>query len=63
MDLPIIRRAGLPAAFEEVAGEASFDGGFSAITEALLQITSGWQAGSGSKKVLGAAVRLLGRSS
>ena len=42
VDLPIIRKAGLPASFEEVAGEASFEGKFSAIIEALLQPTSSW---------------------
>ena len=33
--LPIIRSAGLPATLEAVAGEASFDGSFSAIIDAL----------------------------
>ena len=40
VDLPIIRSAGFPAALEEVAGTASFDEGFSAMIEALLQATS-----------------------
>ena len=42
VDLPIIRKAGLPASLEEVTGEASFEGNFSAITEILLQPTSNW---------------------
>lgn len=43
VDPPIIRSAGLPAALEEVAGEASLDGGFSAMIEALIQATSSWE--------------------
>ena len=42
VDLPIIRKAGLPASLEEVAGEASLEGNFSAILDALLQPTSSW---------------------
>lgn len=43
VDPPIIRSAGLPAALEEAAGEASFDGGFSVMIEALIQATSSWE--------------------
>ena len=40
IDLPIIRNAGLPASSSKLAGEASFEGNFSAIIEALLQPSS-----------------------
>lgn len=42
VDLPIIRKAGLPASLEEVAGEASLEGNLSAIIEAPLQPRSIW---------------------
>ena len=42
VDLPIIRKAGLPASLEEVPWEASFEGNFSAIIEVLLQPDSSW---------------------
>ena len=62
VDLPIIRKAGLRASLEEVAGEASFDRGFSAMIRALLQATSSWSKSHKQLSPRPLAEKLLGRS-
>ena len=46
-DLPIMRRAGLPASLGGAAGEASFAESLSAMVEALLQANLSWSQNHG----------------